>query len=348
MAGHNDLGKRAPRFPQSAKETGMSTRNRHASGSTLIELLVVIAIIGILVSILLPAVQMAREAARRSGCGNNLKQISLGFQNYESVYGALPPHLVMGPCAGSTAPPQFTMPTGWWTWRVFILPWVEQVPLYNEIDTRADGHAEMSRFAEQTSQNLPVYLCPSDSYAREVFRPTDFWQGPKIGLASSNYFACLGGDGGAQRSWFYPNWDNPSVCDRYAPTNNRLAYNGAFPDANRSISLAGITDGTSQTIAAGERPGDPTRPGPQLGWWALGVGFDAAGNGDSGIDGFEGFFLGNSQDPWAHMNHFWSQHPGGANFTMCDGSVRFILYNINYHTFTALGSRSGAEVIPGF
>jgi prepilin-type processing-associated H-X9-DG protein len=159
----------------------------------------------------------------------------------------------------------------------------------------------------------------------------------------------MGGDGAQVRAWFYPNWTSPSICERHRLLNPmRQPYNGIFPDVNTSIADRDVRDGLSTTFLVGERPGDPSEDGPQLGWWAYGAGFDTFGNGDAGLDCSEGFYRGDPTDPWAHMTHFWSLHEGGGHFLMGDGSVRFVSYSINHGVFTALGSRRGHEVIGDF
>jgi prepilin-type N-terminal cleavage/methylation domain-containing protein len=330
----------------------MLSRKQAERGFTLIELLVTIAVIAVLIALLLPAVQQAREAARRTQCRNNLKQIGVALHNYHDIFNSFPPILVTGPCEWSESPRGIDA-TGWWTWRVRILPQIEQAPLFNQIDMREDGLVYSVKYEPQMSQNIETYLCPSDPYAHRVYRPTGWWQqsGPddKIGYASSNYFGCMGGDGAQVRDWFYPNWDNPTICARHRLLSPmRLPYNGIFRDVNTSTRLRDVTDGASNTFLLGERPGDPSEDGPQLGWWAHGAGFDTFGNGDSGLDCSEGFFRGDVRDPWAHMTHFWSLHEGGAHFTMTDGSVHFVSYSIDYALFTALGSRANGDAIGEF
>ncbi|MGD9857493.1 MAG: DUF1559 domain-containing protein [Planctomycetaceae bacterium] len=328
----------------------MPSRIQRERGFTLIELLVAIAIIAVLIALLLPAVQQAREAARRTQCRNNLKQIGLALHNYHDQALAFPPITVTGPCEWSRSP-FGTDAVGWWPWRVRILPYIDQGNLYDEFDLDEDAHYNLAKYEPQMSQNIPLFLCPSDLYAERVYRPTGWWQGEPIGFASSNYFVCMGGNGLHVRDWFYPNWDNPTLCARHRlvnPMRPNPPYNGIFWDVNQATPIGAITDGTAYTILLGERPGDSSEDGPQLGWWAYGAGFDTFGNGDHGLDCSEGLYKGDHSDPWAHMTHFWSLHPGGAHFTMGDGSVHFLSYSIDYNLFTALGSKHGGEVVLEF
>jgi prepilin-type processing-associated H-X9-DG protein len=120
--------------------------------------------------------------------------------------------------------------------------------------------------------------------------------------------------------------------------------NGVFPDVNHVVRLAQITDGTSRTILLGERPADHEA---YWGWWAAGRGFDDHGLADYVMDLSEGLHDGDSSGS-ADLLHYWSVHPGGAHFAMCDGSVRFLPYSIDPATFLALGSLNGNEIVSGF
>jgi prepilin-type N-terminal cleavage/methylation domain-containing protein/prepilin-type processing-associated H-X9-DG protein len=200
-----------------------------SAGFTLIELLVVIAIIGVLVSLLLPAVQSAREAARRAQCTNNLKQIGLALHNYESAVGSFP--------QGGNAAPQ--VPGGgvsdWagWSSQTMLLPYLEQGPIYNAINFfcngRGNGFGEVINSTGSTAR-VNSFLCPSST------TPSQTWYGRPF--AGNNYFASAG----SSIMWLGWPADSP---------------NGIFSVRGPAIGIRDITDGTSNTVAYGEfRTGD--------------------------------------------------------------------------------------------
>ena len=276
------------------------------AGFTLIEILVVLAIIGVLI-----ALQSAREAARRTHCKNNLKQIGLALLMYHHKGGRLPPSSVVN----YSTPKE----TGWWSWRVRILPELDQQTLYNHIDLREDIWANANKYKPFTSQKVAVFMCPSDPHVDRVFESFEFFNDGEA-YALTSYFGCRG-------------------------SNEEIPGNGAFPAINRAVCLRVIVDGTSQTILLGERPADS---GGEWGWWAAGVGLDYEGMGDHVLDASEGFRSGDLTNTSGDLTHFWSAHPGGANFAMCDGSVRFVSYSIDKPTFQAMCSRNRGEVIGAF
>ena len=303
--------------PSSDKDMIMSrSRNtkgipRVRHGFTLIELLVVIAIIGILIALILPAVQSAREAARRTRCKNNLKQVGLALLMYHDHSGRLPPLSVVN----YSSPEE----TGWWSWRVRVLPELDQQTLYRQIDLREDIWANGDKYKPFTSKKLPVFMCPSDPNIDRVYESTEFFvNGEAYALAS--YFGCRGSD-------------------------DSIPGNGVFPAINQTIRISHIVDGTSQTILLGERPADSTA---EWGWWAAGVGLDYKGMGDHVLDAREGLRSGDITNTSADLTRFWSAHSGGANFTMCDGSVRFVAYDIDQRVVSAIASRNGREVVGEF
>jgi prepilin-type N-terminal cleavage/methylation domain-containing protein/prepilin-type processing-associated H-X9-DG protein len=277
-------------------------------GFTLIELLVTIAIISVLVALLLPAVQQAREAARRTQCKNNLKQISLALHNYHERSGSFPPQTVV----------DWGAETGWWSWIARVLPDLDQRPLYDRLDLNADVWSNCNRLKPYTSQRLDVLMCPSDPGSGGLFESDEDCAGGEA-YALTSYLGCRG-------------------------STRRLPGNGVFPDVNKTSRLRDVVDGTSQTLLLGERPPDPAA---YWGWWAAGVGLDEHGLGDYVVDVHEGLSqgeLGNNAD----LLHYWSAHAGGAHFAMCDGSVRFLSYSIDHATFLSLGSRNGGELVGEF
>jgi prepilin-type N-terminal cleavage/methylation domain-containing protein/prepilin-type processing-associated H-X9-DG protein len=291
----------------------MRNVNRRSSrrAMTLVELLVVIAIIGLLIALLLPAVQSAREAARRTQCANNLKQIGFGLHNYHDTLKAFPPLTIYNDDSQQGA-----LPSGWWSWLARILPYVEQGPLYDHLHVDQDAVAPFLNCENKqfVSQNLSVYLCPSDPYSANIW--TADWGGPEaVAAAHTNYLGCRG-------------------KTRIVPGD------GVFPAANMDTRIKDIADGTSHTLLVGERPIDNVG---EWGWWACGTGFDNNGLADHVLDCSEGLYYGVPGSP-DELTHFWSMHRGGASFAFADGSVRFLFYTMDGNAFKNLGSRNGGEL----
>lgn len=264
------------------------------NGFTLVELLVVIAIIGVLVSLTLPAVQMARESGRRTQCLNNLKQWGLAVQQYHDTLKQIP--------TGITLP-------GQWTFRAMLLPYMEGQNTWDRIDFKVPTHcfdASKNAGSENPSDDgFSFYFCPSDPNQKQIYR---------------NYF---GAD--------------------YMPT-QYMGVSGGTPDTandgafyvNSKIKFANFEDGLSNTVIMGER-GVPNT----LFWgWAT----CGATSYDVYVSMHYGYSKGNPKDS-IHLSHFWSYHPGGANFLYADGSVRLIPYQINYKTLVALATRSKGEPV---
>jgi prepilin-type N-terminal cleavage/methylation domain-containing protein/prepilin-type processing-associated H-X9-DG protein len=294
---------------------------------TLIELLVVISIIGVLIALLLPAVQSAREAARRGQCVNNLKQIGLALHNYESVQRTLPPGYVSAFDASGT-----DLGPGW-GWASMILPQMEQSPTFASInfsvgiEFAANQTARMVRFQ--------TFLCPSDRVEPSwAAVDRDLLTGaPKrviCQIASSNYIGMNG-------------------VSEPGPDGEGLFFR------NSNVAFRDITDGLSQTIAIGERShflGPATWTGSVTG--ALLYDDDGDAVGTPTLETGPGMILGHSGEgagPGANRsepNQFYSLHAGrGVNFMFADGHVVFLKYSMNYNVYVALSTRSGGEVISG-
>jgi len=277
-------------------------------GFTLIELLVVIAIIGTLVALLLPAVQMAREAARRTACSNNLKQVGIALHLYHDTHNVFPSGSLPNFVSGFTA----------------ILPHLEQGNTYDryrfELPYTDAGNVAV------LSQRIPIFLCPS----MDVRRPVPL--GTEIGAPSS--YLLNEGTGLYMTS-----------NDGFAP----IVW-PSFGFANSPVSFGSITDGSSNTIAAGET----TYAMPDYFWTASTPqvgGTVKWGTARWGV-GYPLVSLGSTGRPFnlranAGNGGFQSMHPQGANFLIADGSVRF-MGRIDSFTYRALGSRSGQEVVSGF
>jgi prepilin-type N-terminal cleavage/methylation domain-containing protein len=290
-------------------------------GFTLVELLVVISIVGVLLGLLLPAIQAAREAARRSGCTNNLKQIGLALQNYHGQNRYFPSgaHLLNREFDPSIS------------WRVMILPFLEEMPLYQDIDPLPTGGA---RKWDAQTHAVEVYLCPSD---RTTALNAD-------GLVESNYAAVSGAYRDSERI----DLEDTSCGDVYT--------NGIFYPNSRT-KIAKVTDGTSHTLAVGDKlynfydwmtgalwSGMPT-PKRICSDAAKNIRFPV--NADPTVFGY---YVGDSDAPAAAARtmllndlFFGSKHPGGAPFCLADGSVQFINESIDFTLYQDLATKDGGE-----
>lgn len=326
---------------------------RRKRGFTLIELLVVIAIIAILIALLLPAVQQAREAARRTQCRNHLKQIGLAIHNYHDVANMFP------------------LGTGYslWGWRVFILPYIDQAAQYNLINftdgidnTGATCRGQGSAcYTSQHQANaltaagrlnwattpFTVYACPSDPLGNTPYSTT-------LANINGNYYGCAGNVNSVNRintGSYGPGTRHRIICLATAtctepyPGNAGLfsEYNGVFRYVAK-VRIGDVTDGTSNTFAVGERAVDQAH---SWGWTMTGT----EGDGMIGTGG--GIWKGpltvaNGYNSSGASCVFSSHHVGGAHFLMADGAVRFVSANIDYATLNALGTTSGGEIVGEF
>ena len=312
-------------------------------GFTLIELLVVIAIIAILVALLLPAVQQAREAARRTQCRNNMKQIGIALHNYHDVYGSLPPFFIYR----TGNPSRIADPDKGANWLVFLLPYVDQAPLYNQWNFDIPANQNPGRSTE-----LTVYQCPTDPQS------------------SNNHCSYAGG------GWARGNYGmNVSPCSHGVGPTDRLGGVGAV---NQIIRFRDLTDGVSNTVAV-----DELRAGMNQhdlrGCWAMpGLGSGTAAmfndasapnsrepfsddmencavSGQNGIPGM-GCFDNTSTGQMTAR----SMHTGGLFLMMADGSVRFISDSIDFQrlqngcgslprgVWQSIHTRGGREVVGEF
>jgi prepilin-type N-terminal cleavage/methylation domain-containing protein len=321
---------------------------RRARGFTLIELLVVIAIIAILISLLLPAVQQAREAARRSQCRNNMKQIGLAMHNYESTHGVFPSGRLERP--GDTK---------WVSWGVMILPYVDQAPLYNQYNQNLRWNAPGN--AAVTGTTLSVYLCPS------VPGGGRFDRNPSASYAGSNTPPAAAADYGSVNRAGAELWTL-----RGLPAPSAAAVNGiiARPAESPQSRMRDCVDGLSNTIMIMENAGAPqwyntAGPGQTsqvaaanvaivagttllaegTGWADPDRNMTVSGAATSGVDMFR-----TGRNPVAALNvtnesEPFGFHEGGNMCTMGDGSVKFISENIDLGTFAASLTRAGGEVV---
>lgn len=289
----------------------MTVSRRSRSAFTLIELLVVIAIIAILIALLLPAVQQAREAARRSTCKNNMKQFGLALHNYHDTHKTFPP--------GCST--QQDSNTGFnWAWSVYLLPFLDQGPLYNSLNpgtnqvTDATGTAAL---LADMKKPLPAFRCPSDT-------------GPALQSDANRLI-----DGQALTLSNYPAV-NSSAEIRPLATD----VDGAFyPNSN--VQIRDITDGTSQTCAVGERAWElPRSSGTPFAASAANAFAMEGNNGNQDDQGMVEVAGGgerriNCTDSSECVRGFSSRHTGGVHFLMFDGAVRFVSENINHLPDTA-------------
>ena len=301
-------------------KTVYSPSHSSSRGFTLVELLVVIAIIGILVALLLPAVQAAREAARRMQCTNNMKQIGIAMHNYHDSNKRFPAgYLFLGGKRGNTPA---------YGWAVSILPYMEMSALYDELDPGkiplssryTSGASAADKALLQT--RIDAYRCPSDVLGDlndvQSFGPNHFQ------IATSNYIGCCGYG------------DKPWVED-VNPDPDVPAKTGGMFAANSWIGMHGVTDGTTNTMMISERDGGPTGPHPTTGAYTTFKGAFWAGAGRN--DTFDpngplatlfraGFNVNRDYNmegaPQNMGKGFSSLHPGGTNIGMVDGSVHFL------------------------
>jgi len=303
-------------------------RNR---GFTIIELLVVIAIIAILVSLLLPAVQQAREAARRSACKNNLKQLALALHNYESTYRVFPPGYIHK--FGPSGTPEEPANHAGLAWGTMLLPQLEQSNLYSTFDSNVPVWDIVNLEPRETS--LSVFLCPSDPYSDGNFVVRDDTIDPVERYAAASYAA---------------NWGPSDAIVNLDDT--PLQSQGVFY-RNSATRFRDITDGLSNTLILGERTNGPL-PGTTAG----------------GHSSFETAWpaavreVFDPTDDHGHMVLFETQfrpnqigtddkglsapHEGIGQFALGDGSVRAISENIDEVIYNSLGTRAGGEVIGEF
>jgi len=308
-------------------------RGRRA-GFTLVELLVVIAIIGILVALMLPAVQMAREAGRRMQCSNNLKQIALALHNFEQTYGHLPPGGVSG-STSTEAHKAFRIPTriehGW---AVFLLPYLEHQALYDTYDFRRDWRTPQNRAARET--NLSVFKCPSTPDEHRMDSQTFGGYGV-VESAVSDY----GVNNAINRSLYAlrvideQSYRNPygvmrvNQLQRFADIDDGLSNTmWIFEDAGRPIHwLANHTMGTRRNISG-------------TGWANrhneyITHGYNFSGTGSPGACAIN----------CTNNNEIYSFHINGAQGIVGDGSVRFVSEAVEMRVIGRLLTRQAGEIV---
>jgi prepilin-type N-terminal cleavage/methylation domain-containing protein len=338
--------------------------HRHRPAFTLIELLVVIAIIAILIGLLVPAVQKVREAAARTQCSNNLKQLGLAMHNYESVYKRLPPAFKGDVPAGSQLPAYFYS----WSALAYLNPYLEQTAIYNRMDLTQPIYlpptyniSPANQFAVE--QVVPLFICPSDN-GQPVVNPGDYGV-PTMG--PTNYAVCIGS----------------GTTNGGAPFGGMWNSDGMF-QAKNQLRIADVPDGLSNTammsestLGTGDENTNTLPPDPQTYYSYVAIGTPvndancaAAKNynnsnrrgfswatGELRCASYNHYLLPNSPTPDCITNDLAtgytstgfrtarSKHIGGINMLLGDGSVRFVSNGIALATWRAIATRNRGEVI---
>ena len=292
------------------------------SGFSLVELLVVVSLIGLLIGLILPAIQRSREAALQSSCSNNLKQIGAALHNYHGIYGRVPPQ----PSSSLNG----VDPNHFLGWMALILPQMEQDTLYQACVEACSLNSDPSQDPPHVGMAtvIPAYVCPSD--ARLLSPLTDQFN---VQATFTSYLGIAGA----------------------LPPGTTQGLSGVFGD-NPGCRFTSITDGLSQTIMVSERPPPNSL---QAGWWypnwiGDGEGLRGPNNfiwlgspvivGNNECSIMRGTFGPGQMDNPCDRYHLWSLHTGGANFLFADGSVRFLPYSTEPMVIS-LATRAGGEIV---
>jgi prepilin-type N-terminal cleavage/methylation domain-containing protein/prepilin-type processing-associated H-X9-DG protein len=325
--------------------------SRRRTGFTLIELLVVIAIIAVLIGLLLPAVQKVREAAQRTQCLNNLKQIGLGLHNYHDANGSFPAawKYTPPPASGST----ISTVHGW---AVYTLPFLEQSALYQRYDFTKDLYSDPNTTVLQTK--VPVFQCPaSPDPDRQEGLPVPANVGGSLPGVPGGTLKGACTDYSVTTGILGRGWDIIVGTDPPSGGNRDGALQSATPvNSYAQTKIPDITDGTSSTILIGEVAGRPTvyqgrTPLPNPPNMTEGGGWGDPFNGENWFAGslFDG--TGASGPCLVNCTNLtgrglYSFHSSGANVVLCDGSVRNISTNITPKIVAFMVTKKKGEVIP--
>lgn len=339
-----------------------SSRRR---GFTLIELLVVIAIIAVLIALLLPAVQQAREAARRTQCKNNLKQIGLAIANYESTYTVFPLARIQDGAGND-----------WHSWTTMVLPYIDQGNMFNGYNNNLYWNDPVN--AAIVGTKLPFYVCPStpednrtDLNSTNSPRPAagDY---TATGSLSNKYYAALGFSGTVGNANYNPFADKNQVLIRQG-----VLAKAKDDPSNSQVTYAKIVDGSSNTVTVIESAGNPSAYGPNKSKFAVGSGqLTASNNGAdfpvvgssyaysggtgwadpgrvSGVQGCSADGTKRAGTPLRPINgcndsEGYSFHAGGIHAVLASGAVIFVSENIDAKSWAALITRAGGEVVGEF
>jgi prepilin-type processing-associated H-X9-DG protein len=297
--------------------------------------LVVITIIGILISLLLPAVQAAREAARSTQCANHLKQIGLAVLNYEAANGTFPVGVPVGDEGNVVG-------TGV-SWVIGALPYMDNQSLYNTLSLKGSaqsGHGIMDPVNwPYIKQTLPALMCPSDLPQRLM--KTNVWAAVPADLAFgvTNYAGVIGPTNSGNYCIFASS-SCVSDCHSYSAY-GKAKCPGTFwrHSILAPVTIASFTDGTSNTMMVGDVLPDYD----DFKYWAFSNGVWASTCPPLN------YFPPDGNDPWGdwpNVMGFRSRHPGGANFAWADGHMSWISDTIDLTTYRALSTRAGGEVVP--
>lgn len=292
---------------------------------TLVELLVVIAIIGVLVALLLPAIQAAREAARRAQCMNNVRQLGLAIHNHESAKGIFP----IG------ADPKTEL-----AWTVFVMPYFEEGIISDSIPRNSSAYNSAAK-NRPTLNKVAPFLCPSqgEHVRSNLSNTSDEIDGQKP--FTLHYYGVLGPDG-----------FNTQSNDRYPVFENRhggVALTGILTRSRKGVKVKDVIDGTSKTFLLGEIS---MTDWPYYRGWNRGATQKDSADPDGSAIGSSKNVLQqlNTFDPQYSVSEyndgdFGSMHPGGAVFLFADGSARFVSDDTSLMVLLALASRDGSEVV---
>jgi prepilin-type N-terminal cleavage/methylation domain-containing protein/prepilin-type processing-associated H-X9-DG protein len=307
---------------------------------TLVELLVVIAIIGVLVALLLPAVQAAREASRRMKCQNNMKQLSLAWHNYHDSLGSLPSGCIS---------------TNELSWAVFVLPYFEQRGLYEKFSFAAGGYNSPAAAKNHLAMNkISTYLCPSSIAEKMMVGGNNYENAADFITDPAGYPA------GRYSPWTIHYYGNmgPLGAGVSGPYDQVGTNSGAYDYAsmegvcmrNISYKLKDVLDGTANTFLLGENSKHNIKYGSRFRSWVRGC---SAQGGVAPSNTAEVCPCRNIKDginiPTLASNTLFnsitmgSQHPGGCNFSMCDGAVRYVSQNVDLAVYRATASRNSGE-----
>jgi len=291
---------------------------------TLVELLVVIAIIGILVALLLPAIQAAREAARRTECNNKIKQIGLALQNYHDTYKILPPGglanvnttTAIGNCLG---------------WTVLVLPFLEMQALHDQVNFRANtGNGYDAAASVIETVMVTAYICPSSVRAKQ-------FENGSATIYTTHYYGIMGPKGTNAATGGTYGWDN-------SQTGHGGFATGGVLLRRDSMGFRDVLDGTSNTFIVGESSFSRTLDGLDN-WsyrkWIRGCNTNTAGVTKNILDGINVTRYNGSNN--FNDVSFGSEHPGGCLFVRCDASVTFVSQNVDLAVYKATASRDGGE-----